>query len=114
MAKIPWTHYVNENRADGFVHAFTVGKCETCHGEIEEPNAVGIELRTALGHGLKNLRRRLPEIGHNEETEISDCEDCRGRDLCEHGHDLDCHHPCIECAVDRADGLGDMQREGLL
>jgi hypothetical protein len=45
----------------------------------------------------------------DEEAEEDD-----GRDLCEHGHDLDCHHPCIECAVERADELGDMQKEGML
>ena len=113
MAKqLPWTHYVDEKRADGFVHAFTVGKCETCHGPIEEPNAVGIDRHVAFGYGLTKLLLRLPEIGHDEETEISDCENCRGRDLCEHGNDLDCHRPCIECAVDRADGLMDAQREG--
>ncbi len=116
MAKLPWTHYVDEERADRFVHVFIVGECETCHGAIEEPNAAGIPRHAALGYRLTNLRRRLPESGHNEETEISDCENCRGRDLCEHehGHDPDFSHPCIDCALEKADALGDMRKEGTL
>ena len=76
--EIPWTHYVNENRADGFVHAFTVGNCETCDEKIEEPNPVGLEGVVAIRNGLVQLPERLSEIGHNEETGISDCENCRG------------------------------------
>ncbi|KKN40330.1 hypothetical protein LCGC14_0734340 [marine sediment metagenome] len=109
---LPWTHYVDEKRQDRMVHAFTVGKCETCHGEIEEPNAVGLEGRAALEHGLTKLPRRLPEIGHNEETEISDCENCRGRDLCEHGHEIDSGHPCIDCATALGDAMADQLRDG--
>ncbi len=34
--------------------------------------------------------------------------------FCEHGHDLDDRHPCNDCAVERADAMGDRLRdEGL-
>ena len=31
---------------------------------------------------------------------------------CEHGHDLDNHHPCIDCATVRGDAMADQLRDG--
>jgi hypothetical protein len=40
--------------------------------------------------------------------ETSGCLDC-----CEHMVEIDSHHPCMECAMERAEGMADARREGL-
>jgi hypothetical protein len=32
-------------------------------------------------------------------------------DCCEHGHEIDSHHPCPDCAMDRADAMNDRLKE---
>ena len=35
-------------------------------------------------------------------------------DCCDHGVEIDSHHPCMECATECAEGLNDAKKEGVL
>jgi hypothetical protein len=58
---------------------------------------------------------KAPLCGHLEcweaaiDGETNGCLDC-----CEHGHEIDSGHPCMECAVDHAEGMIDAMKEGVL
>ena len=55
---------------------------------------------------------KAPLCGHTEcweaaiDGETSGCLDC-----CDHGHEIDSRHPCMECAMERADAMNDAKRE---
>jgi hypothetical protein len=54
-------------------------------------------------------KRQRDAEDSGETLDDYDCLDC-----CEHRAEIDSHHPCMECAVDRADAMNDAMKEGVL
>jgi hypothetical protein len=63
------------------VLAFELGECETCGGPVQEPGAIWVSVDTARVLLLKpwDFPNAPAEIGHNDETGMTDCDDCPDR-----------------------------------
>ena len=55
---------------------FELGECESCGGAVQEVNAVKL-LTPELVPDLIHVSWLPPEISHNDETGITDCDHCR-------------------------------------
>jgi hypothetical protein len=74
------THFcMNEHGNSFFV--FTLGTCERCGADVQEPNAIGVHLKhgTPADHGLTEYDAGfcLAEIWPNDDRGGYDCDCCR-------------------------------------
>ncbi len=80
-----WTHFCIDPDNRTRKTLFVLGKCETCDGDIQEPNAVGsTSSRNKLySVGLREYYDPLPpEIYYDDDTDKSVCENCLNQEYC--------------------------------
>ena len=69
------THYRPTH--GGMSHLFTLGKCENCGGDVQEPNSILVETKACRAFGLIQLPGQLPaETSYSNELECEVCENC--------------------------------------
>jgi len=71
-----FTHYFDDGKQPGMVHAFCLDSCEDCGEPVQAPNSVHLSRNAIQPLRLQQLSSLPPELGYCEATGMAVCDDC--------------------------------------